>query len=378
MTRPTTWLMFATHVPPDGAGGGMARYVVELARALAGRPDVDLSVLAAAGTRDFFVDLLGDARKVAVAPALPTAARSLLEREGLGLPVLRQRFDVVHGTKHLLPRHGGGRQLLTVHDMLALDMPHDFNRLKRILLQRPYLASVRQADALLCVSGATRERLCAHVPEARDRARVVPLATSSKLLTVEPRPVPSLTGREFALVVGDSSPRKNLELVVDVWPEVVAQRPAVLAVVGPPSWGPTSLGQQHGRLVEQGHLDALGYVDDATLRWCYENATVVLCPSRAEGFGLPAVEALAFDAPLITSDDPALCEVSGDAALHVPATDRDAWTRAVVAAFATGRTGGGRAGPPRSWSDVADETVAAARPSGPAHGPLGQRAEGAG
>ena len=104
MVRPLTWLMTATQVPASGTGGGIVRYTVELARALHARDDVDLSVLVEPAARPFFAELLGSVARVHTLPALPTAARSLLERAGTGCGTFRRSFDVVHGTKHLLPR----------------------------------------------------------------------------------------------------------------------------------------------------------------------------------------------------------------------------------------------------------------------------------
>jgi glycosyltransferase involved in cell wall biosynthesis len=100
-------------------------------------------------------------------------------------------------------------------------------------------------------------------------------------------------------------------------------------------------------------------VVDGTLRWLYENCAVVLTPSLAEGFGLPAVEALDLGAPLVTSLDPALVEVSGDAAEHLPADDVAGWADATLRhlrASATRDLGTRRR---RTWDDVAAETVAA-------------------
>lgn len=356
---PLSWLLYATQVPASGQGGGIVRYTVELSAALARRDDVRLTVLARAGSAPFFRGHLGAGAAVRTLPDLPVPALSVLERLGTGGAGTRG-FDVVQGTKHLVPRRSAGTRVLTVHDMLPLDEPAEFGLLKRVLLVRPYVASLRSADALVCVSAATRARLGAHVPGAVPRARVVGLATSTALRTAVPREVPELRGRRYALVVGDPSPRKNLGLVVDVWPQVVREVPdALLAVVGPPSWGPTARGQQHEALVADGSLAALGQLDDDQLRWCYEHATVVLCPSRVEGFGLPALEALALGAPLITSRDPALCEVSGDAARHLPADDPQAWCGPVVEQLRAGRTPVA-CPPPRTWDDVAQETVQAA------------------
>jgi glycosyltransferase involved in cell wall biosynthesis len=349
----------AGHVPADGRGGGIVRYTVELARALRRRDDVELHLLASKEAAGSLAELAGSPERVTALPAVPESLASVVERYALGRS-LATRFDVVHGTKHLLPRRVAARTALTVHDMLLFDRPADFPGPKRHLLRRPYAASLRQADSLLCVSSATLDRLTRRTPELAPRSVVVPLATSPHLLEAEPVAVPALAGRPFALVVGDSSPRKNLSLVVSAWERVVRSRPdAVLALVGPPAWGAESYGPGHAALVESGNVVQLVRVDDGTLRWCYQHAVVVLAPSLAEGFGLPAVEALDLGAPLVTSLDPALVEVSGEAAEHLPADDAAAWAEVVLHRLDAGPERPAARRRARTWDDVAAETVAA-------------------
>jgi glycosyltransferase involved in cell wall biosynthesis len=281
------------------------------------------------------------------------------ERFALGRRI-GSRFDVVQGTKHLLPRGVAARTALTVHDLLLFDRPADFPLPKRLLLGRPYAASLRQADALVCVSTATRDRLLRWDPDLAPRAAVAPLTTSPQLLDSLPVSVPSLAGRPFALVVGDTSPRKNLATAVSAWAQVVRRRPdAVLALVGPRAWGEEAYGPDYTALITAGQVEQLTGVDDGTLRWCYENCAVVLAPSLAEGFGLPAVEALDLGAPLVTSLDPALVEVSGDAAEHLPADDVDGWARAALRHLEGAASRPESARQRRTWDDVASETVAA-------------------
>ncbi|MGY1774367.1 glycosyltransferase family 4 protein [Geodermatophilus sp. SYSU D00804] len=359
MTAPVRWLVMAGHVPPDARGGGIVRYTVELARALGRRDDVELHLLTSAAAAGPLSELAGGPDRVVPVPAVPDPALPAFERFLLGRR-LGSRFDVVQGTKHLLPRGVGARAVLTVHDLLLFDRPADFPLPKRLLLGRHYAASLRQADTLVCVSAATRARLLRWDPRLAPRAVVTPLTTSPRLLDSEPVPVPSLVGRSFALVVGDPSPRKNLAVVVSAWARVVRQRPdAVLALVGPPAWGTESYGPDHAALIASGHVVQLTGVDDGTLRWCYENCVVVLTPSLAEGFGLPAVEALDLGAPLVTSTDPALVEVSGDAAAHVPADDVTGWADAALRRLQESPARATGVRQRRTWDDVAAETVAA-------------------
>jgi glycosyltransferase involved in cell wall biosynthesis len=354
------WLMTAVHVPPSGTRGGMVRYTVELARALNARSDVELSVMTVAESRSFFEALLGDPTRVHTIPRSPKSARPFFERNGLSGLAARRQWDVIHGTKHLLPRTPKGRRVLTVHDALILDRPGDFPRLKRTLLPRAFLSAIHEADVLVCPSEATRTRLLAHAPFVANRTRVVWHAVSPSLLTVPAQPVTELSGRQFGLVVGDPSPRKNLGWALRVWEEVSARRPgARLAMVGPSGWGITDIGDHGGKRKD---VLLLGHLPEAQLRWCYEHASVVLCPSFCEGFGLPTLEAVELGSRVLTSTDPALIEVAGDRAEHIPVDRQSDWVDVVLDALDHPTPRAPARPPPREWSDVAEETVRAVRP----------------
>lgn len=362
MTAPVRWLLFATHVPAGGAGGGMVRYAVELGRALARRDDVELHVLARPDARASLGAVFGipDASVHALrGDLLEASIRQRIGRCGVDLDA----FDVVHGTKHLVPRRTRGTTVLTVHDFLMLDRPGEYGLAKRLLLPGPHRASLRDAQVLVCVSEATRARLRELEPALDARTTTVPLALSSSLLAAVPEPCGALAGRSFALVVGDASPRKNLRFLTGIWPAVQQRLPDLqLAVAGPAGWGVDDGLTELDALVTRGAAARLGHLSDAELRWAYEHAAVVLCPSHLEGFGLPACEAVTFGAPVVSSPDPALAEASLGRARVVALDDPLGWVEAVAAAVAGGRAGPIRA--PRRWDDVAAETLAAARAGG--------------
>ena len=367
MTAPAPrlrWLMMASHVPPSGRLGGIVRYTVELARALGMRDDVDLHLSVKRHSVAALRPLVASDDHLHVLPALPAVVDPLVERYALG-PLLGAGFDVVHGVKHLLPRGVRGLTALTVHDMILLDRPRDFGRAKRTLLRRPYLASLRQADVPICVSAATRERLRAWAPESAERAVVTHPGSSSTLFDTEGEPVAALVGRTFGLVVGDPTPRKNVPLALAAWAEVVRQRPdALLVLIGPPSWGESRYGDQLADLEASGNLLRMQDVTDAALRWCYEQAAVVLCPSLYEGFGSPVVEAIDLGAPLLVSSDPAQVEAAAGRAVAVlPFDEPAAWARAVLRELTDSRRGAERPrrGSRRTYEDAAEETVVAVR-----------------
>jgi glycosyltransferase involved in cell wall biosynthesis len=76
-------------------------------------------------------------------------------------------------------------------------------------------------------------------------------------------------------------------------------------------------------------VQAVTRVSDEELAWLYQQATLVLVPSRHEGYGLPVVEALAFGTPVVASDLPALREVGGEAARYAPVGDAAAFAREI-------------------------------------------------
>ena len=73
-----------------------------------------------------------------------------------------------------------------------------------------------------------------------------------------------------------------------------------------------------------------GHVDDSDLAALYAGASLVVMPSRAEGFGLPLLEAMTLGVPVVTSDDPAMREVGGGAARNFPVGDSTALCAEVV------------------------------------------------
>lgn len=359
MTETLRWLMIASHVAPQGSGG-MARVAVELSRHLEAHDRIELHVVVRPEAASIFTDDLRVApSRVHAVPFRGAMAQSAREVTGLQMGVAPSRFDVVHGTKHLIPLRGTGsaHTVLTVHDMISLDRPQDFPAAKRALLRRPYEWSLQRAQTLVTVSEATRDRIVAHDPALAAKAVAVPLAVSQNLLDAPVVPIPRLEGRPCALIVGDMSPRKNVRFVARIWRQVAERVDgALLCIVGPEGWGVDDGRDEVAALEADGLALHLGHVSEGELRWAYEHARVTLCPSLLEGFGLPAAEARAFGCPVITSEDPALREASGSTATAVPLDDPSRWVDTTATALGRARSEGRRADG-RSWADVADELV---------------------
>lgn len=313
------------------AGGGIARYTAELLAALDRRTDVRvLAVVTRAGVAR--LEALGPSRTDAlVLPTdgqIPTACR---ERYGLERSLRRRGVEVVHGTKHLLPR-GSMPRVLTVHDLVLLGWPGQFRPAKRLLLPRWYRRCLWEADRLVAVSQATAARIAARFPALAARTVVASNGMSRALAATTPEPVPGLEPGRFALAVGDLSPRKNLDVLADVWPDVHTATGLVLAVAGSDGWRAAATARRLDELAARGLVVRTGPLPDPHLQWAYRNARVLLFPSREEGFGLPVLEAAAFGCPVVAGTDPALVEAAAGGARHVDPDDRTGWLWAIVAA----------------------------------------------
>src|SRR5664280_2563379 len=150
------------------------------------------------------------------------------------------------------------------------------------------------------------------------------------------------------------------EAVATELAELLPLRARPLVVAGQPGWGGLDLpGAAAARGLAPDRLRLLGRLDDADLAVLLSRAIAVVLPSRAEGFGLPLLEAMSLGTPTVIADAPALVEVAGGAALVVPREDAAALAAALgrLAADASLRGGLAAAGRRRaaaySWDDAA-------------------------
>jgi glycosyltransferase involved in cell wall biosynthesis len=157
-------------------------------------------------------------------------------------------------------------------------------------------------------------------------------------------------------------------VLLAAWRQLRQRHPeARLLIAGGPGWRSEDIERDIASAVAEGWLSALGYVSAEELAGLYRAATLVALPSLDEGFGLPAVEALAAGAPLAASDIPVLREVAGDAAVYAPPRDVEAWTAVLERLWTDAalradlrRRGEKRAGD-FDWQRAADRTAAVLR-----------------
>lgn len=252
-------------------------------------------------------------------------AQRLVERDG---------NDLLFAPNFFLPpllARCRGKLIATIHDLGFHKVPDTLRESTREQLERNLETTLRRATALLTDSEAVRQELIETFGVEAQKIHAVHLAAASVHAAAEPKadqseaaPPPG-TPQHYLLFVGTLEPRKGIATLLDAWREVYADAPDTsLVLAGPVGWKmaalETAMAEAAGRRVQH-----FGYLPEAQLQALYRGAAWLVFPSRYEGFGLPAVEAMAAGTPLLLSDLPVLRELAGDAALYAAPSDVAAW-----------------------------------------------------
>jgi glycosyltransferase involved in cell wall biosynthesis len=324
--------------------GGIGRYTRQLATLLASEsPTDDVVPLVARHPKDQVSSALTAAglRSEAVILGLP---RQVLYQtwNRYGRPAIRVKppADIVHAPSVAVPGRGRTPLVVTVHDAAAELYPEAFTAVGRRFHIDGAAAAATRADLVIAVSQAAADEIVAHTPIPAAKVRVVHHAVQPPALSdAEAHSFLAgrgLADREFLLWVGSLEPRKDvatlLGAVVSLRQRGKATPPVVLA--GFRGWLNDGIVTDETRQILGEDLIQLGAVTDPELWSLYRGALLVALPSRHEGFGLTAVEAMTQGTVVVASDLPVTRETLGNAALRVPAGDVGAWADAIESVVA--------------------------------------------
>ena len=233
------------------------------------------------------------------------------------------------------------RAVFLLHDAIPLERPDLVTPLGSAMHRRMMGVAARHAAGLIFTTGEAGGAVLRALqpygqPSPRTTSLHLPVAPSF-LAPTEPNAM--LAAQNYFIVVGAIEPRKNLLMLLQIWTELLRLRGARtprLVVAGFPARGGRPILRQ---LLACGHLRdhviVTSGLSSPALRQLVENARAVLMPSRAEGFGLPIVEALTVGTPVLASDLPAHREAGGDWAVYLDPADAAGWL-AEIGRFADG------------------------------------------
>jgi glycosyltransferase involved in cell wall biosynthesis len=233
----------------------------------------------------------------------------------------RRRVEVLHLPAWGVPPGLSGPVVATFHDATPFRFPSPPSRWQR-LRARLGIRSLRRATLVHACSHHAAGELATYAGVPAARVRVVYWGVGAPF-----RPSPSPLPPRHLLFVGGDEPHKNLALVVEALTGVAA--PPLLAVV--PAGANSRVASLLQPLTSAGRAAVAVAVGDDEMVALYQQAVATLVPSRNEGFGLPALEAMACGSPVLAANCGALPEVCGNAALLLDPDDPAPWREAIAA-----------------------------------------------
>jgi alpha-1,3-rhamnosyl/mannosyltransferase len=275
--------------------------------------------------------------------ALQTRSQEL--RMAVTVPrLLRRLRPALAHFQHSLPLSCPCPAIVTVHDLSFERDAQLMGRWDRFVFRKVVPRAARRAARVFVVSERTRRDLVElyRIPERK--IVVTPNA-------VDPAFSPGGASDGYVLFVGAIQARKNPVAAADAAAEV-----GLPLIVAGPEKEPALARQLRDR-----GADLRGYVDKPALAELYRHAACLVLPSRYEGFGLPVLEAMACGTPVVATNDAAMREVGGNAAVYAePGALADAIRRALAERDERVRAGFDRV---RlfSWDETARRAVAAYR-----------------
>ncbi len=227
------------------------------------------------------------------------------------------RHDLYHCLSSYFPAFGiRTTSIVTIHDLKYLIFPDFFrNRLKAIYYRWIITRGIRQATGIIAVSKATKKDILS-LGGCSDKIRVIYEAPT--ITNTTSKELPSiLKGKQYILFVGENRPHKNIERLIDAFHQVSKQfnnSVPYLVFVGP----------KYEIFRNEKRCDKIiffGPASEETLCTLYRYAMALVYPSLYEGFGLPILEAMYMQIPVLTSNISSMPEVAGEAALYVDPYD---------------------------------------------------------
>jgi glycosyltransferase involved in cell wall biosynthesis len=224
---------------------------------------------------------------------------SIHELVAVGRAADRAGIDLFHAPHYVVP-FTRVPVVVTIHDLIHLRHP---NPLARLYARKMIGRAVRNSRRVLTVSEAAKRDIVATFGCPSDHVVVTPNGVGAPFGTGGR----AAEGRYF-LYAGNDKPHKNVDVLADAFAAAEVAG-ASLMLTGAP----------FARFRSREGIVVSGFVEDEELAALYRGAIALVMPSREEGFGLPALEAMASGCAVITSNAAALVEITGDAALHVAA-----------------------------------------------------------
>jgi glycosyltransferase involved in cell wall biosynthesis len=248
--------------------------------------------------------------------------------------IRKEKLDLMHFTHFNAPILSAVKFIVTIHDLILTKFPiQRASLLPPLYYKIKYLAykfvismAVSRSKKIIAVSEFTKKDIEKKFKVKKDKIRVIYEGVSDLVLNEEEDRESdkkvlkkyNIGDTRYLLYVGNAYPHKNLESLLDIFKKIKKDFPSLLLVlVGKEDYFYKRI-KKHAKSLDLSNEDVIfaDYVSDKDLASLYRNALAYVFTSLYEGFGLPPLEAMAYNCPVVSSNQASLPEVLGEAALY--------------------------------------------------------------
>jgi alpha-1,3-rhamnosyl/mannosyltransferase len=312
---------------------GVGNYTRLLTNSLTEYTDADIN-----GSYFNFLDrqkkpMLDPRIKLKVSNLIPLRVYSKLQSYNIAPP-----FDTLLGSTDLTifpnfatwPTCKSQLRATVIHDLTYLYFPELVEEKNLAHLRRVVPRSIREADFIITVSEAVKAELIKEFSLSPDRCIVTPIPPDHTYCTPNTNEIHKkykIPTEKYIYFIGNLEPRKNLPTLIDAYRQLPSEikKEYSLILAGGRGWKTDKSDEAIRQAQQAGEkVVHIGYVDQIDAPALYQKASVFVMPSLYEGFGMPILESLAGETPVVASDIPVLRETGGAAALYAqPHNARD-------------------------------------------------------
>ncbi len=240
----------------------------------------------------------------------------------------RYKIDVFLSPDHFLSLRSRTPALLVIHDLAYLHYPDHVGGLVRWYYRICMPRFIRKAGHILAVSEYTRRDILRHFDLPAAKISVAPNGCRAAFAPMDKVEVAGYrsahtSGKAYFLYIGAIHPRKNIPRLIEAFDHFKSRSGSdcLLLLAGRFAWDTGPVRTAYENAVHRDHIHFLGYVPDEALPPLMAAAQALVNVSLFEGFGVPVLEAMHSDVPVLISDRASLPEVAGDAGWQVNPED---------------------------------------------------------
>lgn len=247
-----------------------------------------------------------------------------------------KNIDVFFAPAHYAPRFLNVPLVLTIHDLSYFYFPNEFLKKDLYKLRNWTEYSIKKSSKVIAVSKRTKKDIQRFYPEKTELTEVI-YNGFEKQITIEITKTSilkelQLQAQDYILYVGTLQPRKNILRLIKTFYNIVTfnKKSLKLVIAGKKGWLYDDIYNEVKKLKLENKVIFTDYLPDEKIVELYKNALCFVMPSLYEGFGIPILEAMSFNVPVVSSNSSSLPEIGGDACLYFDPMDENDMTQKIL------------------------------------------------